>query len=189
MHRTIGLLILLGGLLGGCSPQKNALQSSLQTDLQEEQSSETTQHRQQTSTTANDTLHTDHQQDLQIQDLCSEEWWQLHLKLYDTTQPPDSLLGQRPLLADVTLYRGDRTSAQNHRQTLQSETAQHSTLHTDRQNDSLITLQQQQTDLTVHQQHQEQQRTARRIPLSVWLLGFATLSWLLYRLFRSAHNN
>jgi len=188
MNRNITLLALFIGLLSSCGPRKATLQNRTQTDLQEDQYTENTLLHQQQTVTATDSTQNNRQQGIQVQEIFSEEWSQLHLKLYDTDQPPDSLRGERPLLADMTLYREGRTTTQTQQEILRREISHRAHTQSNRQTDTLSVRSQQQTSIASEHQILQKESASRRTPLLFWIIGLGVLLIAGYLLRHKLHN-
>ncbi len=189
MNRNVAVLTLCLGLLSSCGPRKATLQSHTQTDSQAIRQTETFLSHQQETSTATDSTQKNLQQGVQTQEILSEEWSHLHLQLYDTDQPPDSLSGQRPLLADMTLYREGRTTSQTRQETLRHETTHRTHVQSHRQIDTLSARSQQQTSSTAEHQIHQTERTSRRTPLLLWIIGLGVLGAAGYLLQHKFHQS
>ena len=186
MNRNLALLALCIGLLNSCGPRKATLQSLTQTVLQENRHTETSHHHQQETVTETDSSQNNRQQGIQAQEIFSDEWSRLHLQLYDTNRPPDPLSGQRPLLADMTLYREGHTATRTHQQTLRNETSHRIHTQADRQTDTLSARSQQQTSIASEQQIHQKERSSRYSSLLLGVIGLGVLltaGYLLRRYF------
>ncbi len=180
--KIIWLLLILSGLSSCCSSQKTTHSVHTQTDQRNDVHTEqSAQSRQQESVSSHlSSLLNNRWQE--VLETASNRHLQWHIRLYDTDKPIDSLRGERPLLAEVTVSQEEQAESRLSRQEDRDESARLETTREKQRTDSLHTHRQQETQIASETQTHEQKRNSRRLPgviLLATIVGVAVLLYLL----------